>query len=401
MGPAFPRRSLLLVCARAVEPRWPRCRPHAAPGVSRLPPAARQRPGDARSGPHQRHLQPLASPSRSSTGSSQFDQTLDDHARRWPQFWKASRDGLTWTFTLRKGVKFHHGREVTADDVVFSLTPPPRSPRSKSAAADLFTIIKGAARVPRGPGDAVTGLTALDRYTVQIVLTEAPAPFVSVLAVGHAKIVPRELVERAGRRLRARSRSAPGPFRFVRWERGKEIVLAANPDYFDGAARGLARIVYRIFPGEQRRRDVRGVPARAPGGHARAPMQDYRADRRRRAGTLREAADVQPCGSTGFNTRVKPLDDRRVRQAIVLRARSGAHRRRASSPAASPWPAASCRRARSASTRSCRATATTPARARDLLAARRLSGRPRAAAHRRSGRACKRPHRARARARHA
>ena len=38
------------------------------------------------------------------------------------QYWKASRDGLTWTFRLRRGVKFHHGREVTADDVIYSLT---------------------------------------------------------------------------------------------------------------------------------------------------------------------------------------------------------------------------------------------------------------------------------------
>src|SRR5512147_2780457 len=36
------------------------------------------------------------------------------------QSWKASRDGLSWTFSLRKGVKFHNGREVLADDVVFS-----------------------------------------------------------------------------------------------------------------------------------------------------------------------------------------------------------------------------------------------------------------------------------------
>ena len=50
-----------------------------------------------------------------------FDQTLAI-VPALAHHWRASRDGLTWTFTLRKGVKFHHGREVTADDVVFSFT---------------------------------------------------------------------------------------------------------------------------------------------------------------------------------------------------------------------------------------------------------------------------------------
>src|SRR5215216_1403808 len=38
------------------------------------------------------------------------------------EFWEASRDGRTWTFMLRRGVKFHHGREVTAEDFVYSFT---------------------------------------------------------------------------------------------------------------------------------------------------------------------------------------------------------------------------------------------------------------------------------------
>src|SRR5690349_5497183 len=54
-------------------------------------------------------------------GLVEFDQTLTI-APALAQYWKASRDGLTWTFTLRKGVRFHNGREVTADDVVFSLS---------------------------------------------------------------------------------------------------------------------------------------------------------------------------------------------------------------------------------------------------------------------------------------
>ena len=54
-------------------------------------------------------------------GLVQFDQTLTI-APALAQFWKSSRDGLSWTFTLKKGVKFHHGGEVTADDVVYSFT---------------------------------------------------------------------------------------------------------------------------------------------------------------------------------------------------------------------------------------------------------------------------------------
>ena len=48
-------------------------------------------------------------------GLVQFDQTLAIKPAL-AEFWRASRDGLTWTFDLRKGVKFHHGREVTADE---------------------------------------------------------------------------------------------------------------------------------------------------------------------------------------------------------------------------------------------------------------------------------------------
>src|SRR5262249_35864422 len=76
-------------------------------------------------------------------GLVQFDQTLTI-TPALAQFWRASRDGLTWTFTLRKGVKFHHGREVTADDVVYSLTRLV-DPRTKSGAVDLFLAIRGAA----------------------------------------------------------------------------------------------------------------------------------------------------------------------------------------------------------------------------------------------------------------
>src|SRR6185295_18462388 len=138
-------------------------------------------------------------------------------------------------------------------------------------------------------------------------------PFVSILAVGQAKIVPQELVEEQGEAFGTQP-VGTGPFRFVRWERGKEIVLAANPDYFDGPPK-LGRLVFRIFSGEQRDRAFTEFQA---GGleDCWIPTRDYRqiiASQsyqyfRRPIFNLRHY---------GFNTRIKPLDDRRVRQAIV------------------------------------------------------------------------------------
>src|SRR5262245_54502467 len=89
-------------------------------------------------------------------GLVQFDQTLAI-VPGLAQFWKASRDGLTWTFTLRRGVLFHHGREVTAEDVVYSFTRI-LDPRIRSGAADLFTSIKGAREFREGRASSVTGL---------------------------------------------------------------------------------------------------------------------------------------------------------------------------------------------------------------------------------------------------
>ena len=244
-------------------------------------------------------------------GLVEFDHTLTV-VPALAQYWKATRDGLTWTFTLRKGVTFHHGREVAADDVVYSLTRL-LDPRVNSAAADLFANIHGAREFREGRTTTVAGITAPDPSTVRIVLDEAQVPFVSMLAIGHAKIVPRDLVIERGEAFGA-APVGTGPFRFERWDRRKEIVLAANAAYFGGPPR-LDRIVYRIFPDEQsgamfeefrrgRLEDspvpMQGYPkllATTPATHVKRPMFSVR--------------------FLGLNTRVKPLGDPRVRQALI------------------------------------------------------------------------------------
>ena len=244
-------------------------------------------------------------------GLVEFDHTLTI-VPAIAQYWKATRDGLTWTFTLREDVKFHHGPEVMAADVVYSLTRL-LDPKTKSAAGDLFVNIQGAREYREGRASTVSGIMALDAKTVRIVLDETHSPLVSMLAVGHAKIVPRTRVSEQGEAFG----SAPvgtGPFRFERWERGKEIALTGNPHHFRGAPR-LGRVLYRIFPGEQiagmfeefRRGQLEDSPvpmqnypkllASTPGTHVKRPMFSVR--------------------FLGLNTRAKALSDVRVRQALI------------------------------------------------------------------------------------
>jgi len=241
-------------------------------------------------------------------GLVRFDQNLMI-APGLASYWKASRDGLTWTFTLRKGVRFHHGPEMTATDVAYSLTRL-LDPRANSGAADLFSGIKGARQFREGTATAVEGIAVIDRHTVQVTLSDASVPFVSLLAVGHAKVVPRDVVEQQGERFGGHP-IGTGPFRFVRWDRGREIVLAANPQYFVGPPR-LSEVRYRIFPGEPidviyREFEAGNLEDSPMPSAARVMGQAYQHVRR-------------PMFSVrfyGLNTRVKPLDDRRVRQAIA------------------------------------------------------------------------------------
>lgn len=156
--------------------------------------------------------------------------------------WKISRDHRTYTFFLRKEVRFHNGREVTSEDFVFSFSRI-LSPETKSPVASLFLNIQGAKEFYEGRSSQVSGLRAPDPYTLKIKLKEPFAPFLSILAMANAKVVPQEEIGP----LFGRRPVGTGPFIFSGWQPGKEIVLAANEEYFAGRPY-LNNLRFRIYP---------------------------------------------------------------------------------------------------------------------------------------------------------
>lgn len=143
---------------------------------------------------------------------------------------EVSADGLTYTFKLRKGVKFHNGREVVADDIVYTMTRV-LDPKTGSPGAGFFVGIKGAQEFIDGAATSVEGITAVDPYTVQFTLTAPDVTFLNKMALNFAFIVPKEEVEKAGENF-GHAPVGTGPFKLTEWVSGQRLVFERNPDYF-------------------------------------------------------------------------------------------------------------------------------------------------------------------------
>ena len=159
-----------------------------------------------------------------------------------------SRDGKTYTITLKKGIYFADDpafggkkRELTADDYIYSLKRL-RDPRVRSAwswllegkIAGLDDVAARAAKTGRFDyARTVSGLERVDRYTFRIHLNRPDYNLTHILAHFPTGAVAREVVEKYsgdGGQIMANP-VGTGPYRLVQWQRGSKIVLDANPDY--------------------------------------------------------------------------------------------------------------------------------------------------------------------------
>jgi peptide/nickel transport system substrate-binding protein len=157
--------------------------------------------------------------------------------------WTLSDDRRTITFRLRRGARFHNGREVTADDVRYTIERL-LAPETASPFARAFDRIAGAREFIAGQARGVSGIAVLDRYRVSVTNTVVNATF--PLAFTSLFIVPREEVERLGRGFGQRPVGS-GPFVFESWRRDDSVVLKANAAYWEGPPR-LQAIDFRVIP---------------------------------------------------------------------------------------------------------------------------------------------------------
>lgn len=155
--------------------------------------------------------------------------------------WESSADGLTWTFYLRKGVKFHDGTPFNAEAVLFSLN-------RQHEKSHTFHDVGGSYIywVATGLADIVNKINAIDDFTIQITLKTAYAPFIYTIAITPFAIVSPTAVKKYEKQEDTFSNNpvGTGPFKFVRWDRGDKIVLEANKDYWGGRPK-LDRVIFR------------------------------------------------------------------------------------------------------------------------------------------------------------
>ena len=216
--------------------------------------------------------------------------------------WKV--DGLNITWTIRKGVKFHNGDPVTADDVKFSLDTI-KSKDLNSGSAGNFGAVDSATVV-----DANTVTWKLSRIDARIFDTTANnlsiLPMKYYASVGQAGFIAKPI--------------GTGPFKFVSWAKDDRLTMEANTDYWSGSPKGkplVKTLVFRAIPTASTR--VSELKAGSVD-----MVQDLPTDQ------------VDPLKSSGFNVveskspvynwaffntlntaaSAKPLQDTRVRQAM-------------------------------------------------------------------------------------
>jgi ABC-type transport system substrate-binding protein len=161
------------------------------------------------------------------------------------QSWKLAEDQVTYTFRLRPDVRFSNNRTVTARDFKYSFERV-LLPATKAPLTWVLDKLEGASDFASGKAGTVSGIRVVNDHTLVLKLQKPFGPFLSLLAMTTAYVVPREEVERLGQEFGTHPVGS-GPYLLSEWKHGQHLILTAQENYFEGKPK-LNGICYRIIP---------------------------------------------------------------------------------------------------------------------------------------------------------
>ncbi len=154
--------------------------------------------------------------------------------------WEASEDGLTYTFELQEGVKFHDGTDFNAEAVVKNFE------RWANGDAEQFPYYN--TMFGDGDGSIIESVTAEGDSTVVFTLTRPQAPFLKNLAMDMFAIASPTAIEEYGDDDFERKPVGTGPFKFVEWKPNDSITVERFEDYWQADLPKLDKIIFRSIP---------------------------------------------------------------------------------------------------------------------------------------------------------
>ena len=220
--------------------------------------------------------------------------------------WDMSPDGKVYTFALKKGVKFHSGKDFTSADVKYTYERWLNTEKSPTS----FAI------------KPIDKIETPDPQTVRFTLKEPYNIFLDQIAGAWAVILNQEAVDKAGKDYGVSAADGTGPFKFVSWARNQKLVLARNDAYtwgspmFQNAGPAYVEgIEIRIIPED----NTRLAEFQAGNVHLVQDVPPREVERlQQNAGVSVIKYDQLQTTYLGLNTKKAPFDDPRIRQAINM-----------------------------------------------------------------------------------
>jgi oligopeptide transport system substrate-binding protein len=226
--------------------------------------------------------------------------------------WDVTTGGTVYTFHLRKNAKFHDGRPVTAQDVVYSWARAANPQTGSDTVLTYLGDILGVKEMHGGTADRISGLKALDDRTLEVTI-DAPKPyFLLKLTYPTAFIVDKANVESGSDWYH--HPNGTGPYKLTQWQSGKQIVYEANHDFYLGSP-GLPYVVINLYSGQGERLyetgdiDMTGISLYSVDRFL-DPTEPLHSE-------LHTGVDLCT-GYVVFDTTQPPFDDVKVRQAFTM-----------------------------------------------------------------------------------